>query len=145
MKLVKECVNGHRFNADNNYFSCAKCGEKLNFNLIEESPVINVDQEISNWKEGNISFSELNNRLPRMEWFSEINNDANQLRSGKQWSNEELEMLEEVFYEYGIATAEVWKEIAESVFERSVYSIEHMLRIFVQGISLEEIIGEYVE
>lgn len=140
-KLIKICVNGHEYKGDNNMFNCPKCGEKLNFRLVnkERKKRIEANEVISNFRDGKVSFSELNSSLPRMPWFGEIKDNYIGSRAGERWSWDELEMLEEFFNNYGVSDSNVWKDIAESIFDRSIYSIEHMVRIFNNGIKLEEI------
>ena len=129
-KLIKVCVNGHEYKADNNMFTCPKCEEKLNFKVIEE-----VKKEINP-----NSRSELNSSLPKMPWFNEIkDNNPDVTNSGKEWSFDEVYFLKELYEEYGEAEVKIWKDIAENIFERSIYAIEHTLRYIVADLNLEEI------
>ena len=136
--LVKLCVNGHEYKANNNRLICPKCGESLNFKVIEDKKKKTPEQCLEAFQKGEVNFSEFLNSLPRISWFFEIQNNENVPNSGKKWEKEELLVLEEFYEEQGEATPHIWKEIAEGIFQRSVYSIEHIIRFFKQGYSLSE-------
>lgn len=76
--------------------------------------------------------------LPRVPWFCHIMNDENQERSGEIWSLTEIEKLSDLFAENGLADEKVWTKIAESEFNRSIYSLEHHLRMVI-ALSKEEL------
>jgi len=152
-ELYRICTgeNHHKFGTDGgkghfmNIDSCPFCKQPLETIEVDERPqrknyAIGVrDPAANGFFRG--EFIDTLNRLP---WFGEIvdYNDEKQTRSGEIWYKKEAKQLGEQYKLYGTSDVETWKNIAETIFKRSLASVERQLRAVIVCLKEEKTFEE---
>ena len=130
------CENGHVFAEEATFKLCPWCHTKvsLQYDCRKYEEALRKSVRKQNATHRGLKCDS----LPRVPWFGHINNDENQDRSGETWSLAEIHKLSDLFAENGLADEKAWTKIAESEFKRSIYSLEHHLRMVI-ALSKEEL------
>lgn len=123
------CENGHVFGEEAEFETCPFDGTKVSFKYDNKKYEALLQKSVR--KQTATHRGLKCDTLPRVPWFCHIQNDENQDRSGEIWSLSEIEKLSDLFAENGLADEKIWTEIAEQIFHRSIYSLEHHLRMVI--------------
>ncbi|MFW6026114.1 MAG: hypothetical protein ACOCRX_07210 [Candidatus Woesearchaeota archaeon] len=133
MKKFKSCKKGHKFSEVTKLKKCPFCKTSLEINYDNS----NFVQKINDLKQKKSTRSEILNSMPHVPWFSDIeNNNPDQIRSREKWEEFEIQKLKSFYKKVGLSNPKEWKKIAEENFQRSIYSLEHYLRIVIAEIEI---------